>query len=276
MEEIPAGLSESVDQVLELGNQIGPLLSRSLLLLLVILMVAKYAGRLLGRLLLRMGVSERRAMFPVTALHIGALMLVALVVLNAMGVPALNLVRFLVIIGMAILAIVIVFGPYLPRLPFKEGDVVSQGSLFGPVEKIAFAHTTIRTVDGKMAFVPNHKMLSEPLTNLSVHPFRRADVGFFVPYDEDLDTVLRVVSETLEEDERVLEEPPPVVVVTKLAPSYREMLARFWVDADGFLGAQWAICEKIDRTLFRHGIRRGVPQIEVVSGGNEPAQPARS
>ena len=99
----------------------------------------------------------------------------------------------------------------------------------------------IRQVDGRTAFVPNHKMLNEPLNNMSTNLHRRADIEFFIPYDEDLDKVREVVSEVLQEDGRVREEPAPVVAITGLAPSYREMLARFWVDSDGFLGTRWAI-----------------------------------
>lgn len=265
MQETGAELSVSVDQVVELSNQFGPLVFRALLLLLIVLLLTKFLGRLLSRILIKMGVPERRALLPVTALHILVLMIGALVVLNLMGFPALNLFRSLIGATLAILALFIILRPYLPGLPFKLGDVVSQGALVGKVERITFAHTTIRHVDGTTAFVPNHKMLNEPMINLSTHPYRRADIEFSVAYEEDLDKVREVVDGVLRTDERVEEEPAPLVAIKELEPSYRRMLARFWLDGDGFLGAKWAICEVIDRALSREGIRLGVPRIEVVS-----------
>lgn len=265
MQETAVDLGESVDQVVEFSNQFGPTIFRSLLILVVVLLATKYLGRGLSRLLIRMGVPERRALFPVTLLHIAVLMVGALVVLAALGVPVMNLFRALFGVLLALLAVFIVFRPYLPGLPMKEGDTVSRGSLFGSVERITFAHTMIRNVDGRTAFIPNHKMLNEPLFNMSAYPFRRADVEFCVSYNEDLDKVREVVGGVLEADERVLEEPPPIVVVKELEPSYRSMLARFWLDGEGFLGAKWAVSEEIDRAMTREGIRLGVPRIEVVS-----------
>ena len=75
-----------------------------------------------------------------------------------------------------------------------------------------------------------------------------------------------MVAGVLQADERVLEEPEPIVAVKELEPSYRRMLARFWLSGDGFLGAKWAVCEAIDRAMSRHEIQLGVPRIELVSG----------
>ena len=263
MQENPVALTESVNQAVEFSNRFGPQIFRALLLLVVVLLFTKYLGRLLSRLLTRMGVSERRALFPVTILHIVVLMLGALVVLSSMGFPAMTLLRGSFAVALAIFALFIILRPYLPGPPFKEGDVVSRGSIFGQVERISFANTMIRQVDGKTAYVPNHKMLNEPLLNMSTHPHRRAEIKFSIPYGEDLDRVRSVVSDVLEADERVRKEPAPIVVVSELEPSYRQMLTRFWVDSDSFLGARWAICEKIDRAMSGEGIRLGVPRIEV-------------
>ena len=110
---------------------------------------------------------------------------------------------------------------------------------------------------------------------MSIHPHRRAEIKFSIPYGEDLDRVRRVVSDVLEEDERVRKEPAPIVVVSELEPSYRQMLTRFWVDSDSFLGARWAICEKIDCAFSSQGIRLGVPRIEVVSSDDRRQQEAQ-
>ncbi len=266
MDENATELMETVDQVLEFSNQFGPLMIRAVLLLLIVLFLAGYLGKVLSRLLIRVGVPERRVLLPVTALHITILMLGAMFVLNAVGIPALNLVRALFTGFMAILAIFIVIRPYLPGLPFSTGDLISQGSIFGVVERITFAHTMIRSIDGTRVVTPTHRLMCEPLVNLSIHPNRRVDIEFFVPYDEDVDAVRRVVGEVLQQDERVLDEPAPVVVVAELAPSYRKMMARFWVPREVFLATKWDVCEAIEVALTREDISLGVPRIEVVSG----------
>jgi small conductance mechanosensitive channel len=266
MEDKALELTQGLDQVVELTSEFGPLMVRGALMLLVVLLSAQFLGKWLSRLLIRMGVPERRALLPVTALHITFLLVGALVVLNAMGIPALNLVRMLFTAALVILAVFVVIKPYLPGLPFSTGDLISQGSIFGVVERITFAHTMIKSIDGTRVVSPNHRLMGEPLVNLSVHPNRRADLKVFIPYDEDLEAVRSVVSGVLQEDERVLDEPAPMVALAEMAPSYREVLVRFWSPRDGFLGSKWGVCEKIDRAISEQGIRLGVPRLEVVPG----------
>jgi hypothetical protein len=49
-----------------------------------------------------------------------------------------------------------------------------------------------------------------------------------------------------------------------MEPSYRSMVARFWLATSGYVGARWAAVEAIDRALTANGIRRGVPRLELV------------
>ena len=48
------------------------------------------------------------------------------------------------------------------------------------------------------------------------------------------------------QDAPVIEVPAPTVALSKLSPSYREMVARFWVDGGSALAARWAVNERID------------------------------
>ena len=172
-------------------------------------------------------------------------------------------------VAMALVTLYVVFKPYLPRLPFKDGDLVQQGSIFGNVASVPFTHPLIRPAEGNTAVVPNHRVLNDPLINYTTFPNRRSDVDFSISYEEDVDAVRRAVEELLRQDARVLDEPPPVLAVAGMAPSYREMRARFWLRAEGFIGNSFAITEAIDRVLDEQGVQRGVPRIDVVSG-NRP------
>ena len=64
MDEKATELIDNVDQLVEFANQVGPLMTRGLLLLVIVLFSAQYLGKLLSRLLIRLGVSERRALLP--------------------------------------------------------------------------------------------------------------------------------------------------------------------------------------------------------------------
>jgi small conductance mechanosensitive channel len=269
----PVSLTESVDEIVRISNQFGQQVILALILLVVVLFMSKYLGNLLAKGLVRLGVPERRALFPVTGLHVVVILVGALIVLNLMGFPGEVLFRVLLAVAMAAMALYIIAGPYLPKLPLTTGDVIMLGSVFGQVEKITFLHTMLHSFDGKTIFIPNQVILASQVTNLSLKPNRRADVELYIPYGEDLEEVKRVVGEVLSTDERVLEDPAPTVAINKFSPSYREMLARYWMSSQGFLASRWEINEKIDVALRQAGIEMAAPRLEVVQGGETVASP---
>ena len=221
---------EYVGQITEVGDKLGPVVVKAAILLVIVLFIAKYLGQFLAMMLIRFGMPERRATMTVTALHIFVLLLAALVVLNVMGFPGMLLFRVILIIVLICISAYIISKPYIPKLPFKTGDTIQIADVFGKVDSITFMHTMVRTFDGKMVFIPNHKVLNDKLVNMAMKPNRRMDIDFFIPYHGDhRKRAKEVVTEIITNDERVLEKPAPKVVVAKLKPEYIVMQARLWV-----------------------------------------------
>ena len=158
MDPISSNFNQYVDQVSQIGDKFGPLVVKAMVLLVVVLFLTKFLGRFLALILSRFGMPERRAIVAVTILHVLVLLLAALIVLNMLGFPGILLFRTISIIVMVGLAILIICKPYIPQLPFQKGDSVKVGATLGKVEKVTFMHTLIRTFDGKMVFIPNHKV----------------------------------------------------------------------------------------------------------------------
>ncbi len=269
MDPISSSFNQYIDQVSQIGDKFGPLVVKAMVLLVVVLFLTKFLGRFLSLILTRFGMPERRAILAVTILHILVLLLAALIVLNMLGFPGILLFRIIIIIVMVGLAIFIIGKPYIPQLPFKKGDSVKVGATLGKVEKVTFMHTLIRTFDGKMVFIPNHKVLNDQVVNLAIRPNRRVDIDFFIPYDQDLEKVKTTVGEVLSDDERVLEIPAPKVVISKFTPDYRHMQARFWVERKLAITVRWAINEKIDARFTREGINMAAPRMEILHHGLE-------
>jgi len=236
------------------------------ILLVIVLFLTKFLGRFFALILTRFGMPERRALLAVTTLHILVLLIAALIVLNMLGFPGILLFRIIIVIVMIGLAVLIIAKPYFPQLPFKKGDSIKFGTTLGKVEKITFIHTLVRTFDGKVVFIPNHKVLNDQVINLAIRPNRRVDIDFFIPYDQDLENVKNVVSEVLADDERVLEKPAPRVVISKFTPDYRHMQARFWVERKHAITVRWALNEKIDARFTQEGINMAAPRMEILQG----------
>ena len=134
MNTISSNLNNYVDQISKVGGELGPMVVKGMILLVIVLILVKYLGRFLAILLIRYGMPERKAAYSVTGLHIIVLLVGALVVLNLVGFPAPLLFRFIMLIVMVSVAAFIIAKPFIPQLPFKKGNIIQVASAenFGP------------------------------------------------------------------------------------------------------------------------------------------------
>ncbi len=263
MNNVSLGMTDYVDQISKVGGELGPMVVKGMILLIILLVLVKYLGKFVASLLVKGGMPERRAAYSVTGLHILVLLVGALVVLNFIGFPAALLFRVIMVIVMVAIAAFVIAKPYIPKLPLKKGDVVGIGGTMGKVDLISVMHTRLRTFDGKVVYIPNHKVLNDQVINTSLRPKRRLDINFFIPYDADVGKVKGIVGEILKESEIVQEKPVPRVVIDKFAPGYMEMKARFWVEKKYALVGRWGLNEKIMARFDEEGVRMASPRLEI-------------
>jgi len=263
MDSVSSGLTNYVDQISKVGSDLGPMVVKGMILLVIVLVLVKYLGNAVSSLLIKMGVPERRAAYSVTGLHILVLLVGALVVLNFIGFPAPLLFRVIMTIVMVVIVIFVISKPYIPKLPLKTGDVVSIGGAVGKVDLISIMHTRLRTFDGKVVYIPNHKVLNDQVVNTSLRPKRRLDIDFYIPFDANVAKVKEIVGEILKESEIVQEKPAPRVVIDKFSPGYMEMKARFWVEKKYALVGRWGLNEKIKARFDEEGIKMASPRLEI-------------
>ncbi|MBT3255890.1 MAG: mechanosensitive ion channel [Deltaproteobacteria bacterium] len=263
MDTVSSGLTSYVDQISKVGGELGPMVVKGMILLIIVLILVKYIGKFMTSILIKRGMPERRASYSVTGLHILVLLVGALVVLNFIGFPAALLFRVIMVIVMVGIAAFVIARPYIPKLPLKTGDVVMIGGALGKVDLISVMHTRLRTFDGKVVYIPNHKVLNDQVVNTSLRPKRRLDINFYIPYEADVTKVKEIVGGILKESEIVQEKPVPRVVIDKFAPGYMEMKARFWVEKKYALVGRWGLNEKIKTRFDEEGIRMASPRLEI-------------
>jgi len=271
MDTLSSGVNAYVEQISTIGGEFGPMAVKAAILLVIVLVLVKYLGRFVAMLLIKYGMPERKAAYSVTGLHILVLLIGALVVLNLVGFPGAMLFRAIMIIVMVTLAIFIIAKPYIPQLPYRKGNLIQVAGAMGIVDSITIMHTCIRTLDGKIIFVPNHKVLNDQVVNSSARPNRRLDIDFFIPYDQDVDKVKGLVGEILKEDEIVLEKPAPRVVIDKFSPNFMEMKARFWVARKNALTGRWGLNEKIKSSFDEEGIQMASHRLEITQDRRDKA-----
>jgi len=96
--------------------------------------------------------------------------------------------------------------------PIQIGDFVTVGDIDGTVSNIQLRATTIITADRKEVLVPNQKFITGYLINWSLSDqITHVMVSVPVAYGSDLQKTMSIMSQTAEENQRVLKNPAPIV-----------------------------------------------------------------
>lgn len=186
---------------------------------------------------------------------------------DVLGFPATS---FVAIVGAAGLAIALAFQGTLSHLasgvmlltfrPFQVGDFVDAGGTSGTVEEIGMFTTTLRTPDNIRIIVPNSKISGETIKNYSANATRRIDLVIGVHYDDDLDLAKSTIERIITADERVLEDPAPVVEVNELGASSVDFVVRPWVKTEDFWATKWALTKALKEGVEEAGLSFPFPQ----------------
>lgn len=264
------GLSNTISEISKIGGELAPMVFQGMILLLLVLILMRYLARLLTPLLIKFGVSDRKASYSVTALHLLVLLTAALVILSLVGFPGPLLVRVIMVVLMGLLVVYVIIKPFIPQLPFQNGDLIQTSVGTGTVDHISVINTRLRTFDGKMIYIPNHRVFSDAVTNSSVRPHRRLDIDFFIGYNEDVKQVVQAVDDILQQDEIVLEKPAPLVVIDQFTPDYMAMKARFWVERKNALTGRWSLNATIQSRFEELGIAMAANRMDVNIRSDRP------
>jgi small-conductance mechanosensitive channel len=92
--------------------------------------------------------------------------------------------------------------------PVQVGDVVSIGTVQGDVTRINIRSTVVRTRDGISIIIPNKKLITDDVINLSHgDPKTRLRLSISVSYGSDLSLVKKVLLDVAEREGRALTKP---------------------------------------------------------------------
>lgn len=138
--------------------------------------------------------------------------------------------------------------------PFKVNDYIEAAGTAGIVESIGIFSTELRAVDGKKIIVPNNKITADTITNYSARPTRRLNVIASASYSDDIDKVRKVLEKIIEEDDRILPDPKPMVVVAELGNNGINFALRPWVKTSDYWNVLFSLNEKIKKNFDAEGI----------------------
>ncbi len=243
----------------------------AVLILIAGLFAAKWVGRRIERY---MNKSERfdATITPIfiKAAKIIIIAVTVLAVLNKFGVETASLIAVLGTIGLAIgLALQgtlsnIASGMMLLILrPFNVGDAVDIGSTSGVVDEIGLFVTEMHTFDNIAITMPNSKVWGTEIKNYSRNDKRRVDMEFGIAYDDDMDKAMNVVKEVLDADDRVLDDPEPLIAVSNLGDSAVGIRVRPWTETANVWPLRYDITKRIKERFDEEDISFPFPQRDV-------------
>ncbi len=200
-------------------------------------------------------------------------LLMAMVIIAAVGTLGIETTSFVAVLGALGLAIGFALQGSLGNFaagvmliifrPFKAGDYVEAGGTAGSVEEISIFSSRFKTPDNKEVIVPNGAIFSGTIINYSAKDTRRVDMVFGIGYGDDIKKAKQILERLLAEDTRILKDPAPQVAVLELADSSVNFAVRPWVNTADYWGVYLDMQEKVKLTFDAEGISIPFPQQDV-------------
>ena len=233
-------------------------------------MVVGFVVRLVNKLMKRSKMDEILVNFICSILNAVLLLFVVVAALDQLGV---NTTSLIALMGAAGLAVGLALQNSLQNFaagvmlivfrPFKAGDFVEAGGTTGIVENISIFSTMLKTLDNREVIVPNGNIYGSNITNFSARPTRRVDLMFGIGYGDDIRQAKDIMTKLVVEDERILKDPEPQIVVGELGDSSVNFHVRPWVKTADYWDVYFDLTEKVKLSFDEAGISIPYPQMDV-------------
>jgi len=260
--------SELLDQALALVMTYSP----KVVLAIITLVVGMWLiNKLVGVLDAKLGQKDptlNRFLCGLVAVVLKILLLIS--VASMVGIATTS---FIAIIGAAGLAVGLALQGSLANFaggvlilifkPFKVGDVIDAQGYLGSVREISILYTIVDTFDNRRIVIPNGQLANTSLTNLSAYETRRCDMTFGIGYADDIDKAKDICKRLIEEDDRSLKDPEPLIVVGALGENSVDLTVRAWTRSADLWPYYWDMQERVKKAFDAEGISIPFPQRDV-------------
>jgi len=147
--------------------------------------------------------------------------------------------------------------------PFHVGDFINANGVAGVVKEINIYYTTLITPDNQRIMIPNGALSNSTITNLSTEATRRIDFEFNVAYSSDIELVRKVLLATAANDESILQDPAPEVMIAGHGDNAIQVKLRLWVASENYWAVYFSMFEDVKKAFDQFGIEIPFPQLDV-------------
>jgi small conductance mechanosensitive channel len=239
-------------------------------ILLIGFWISKTLTRILKKVLVRRNVDFTLVHFLTSALKFA---LYLFVIIAAVGQLGIETTSFIAALGAAGLAIGLALQGSLANVAagvmliifrqVKVGQFVESSGVSGTVEKVGIFNTTLVTVDNKVIFIPNSKLINDNITNYSEKDTRRIDLVFSISYEDDIDKTKNIIQSLMDADPDILKDPAALIAVGDLTDHSVNLFVRPWVTTPKVLEVRFRLIEQIKKKFDEENISIPFPQSDV-------------
>ena len=144
--------------------------------------------------------------------------------------------------------------------PFRLGDWIEVQGVSGSVKDISLFYTKLNTFGNQLVIIPNGQLSNDNIINYSAEKIRRDEIIIGISYESNIKEAKDILVNLLVEQEDILKEPAPEVLVKELADSSVNLSLRFWATNEAFWARHWFTIEEAKRRLEQAGISIPFPQ----------------
>ena len=249
-------------------------IASSILAALAIFVIGRWVAKILVKV--ARGAMSKARLDDTLIIFLGNVLyglLLAIIVISALGKLGVDTTSAAALLGGAALAIGLALQDQLSSFaagvmliifrPFGKGNFVDIGGTTGVVEEIKITNTLLKTLDNQLVWVPNSDVWGNTITNFSAMPTRRADLTIGIGYGSDLKKAKEILMRLMEEDERILKDPAPTVLVKELADNSVNFAVRPWMNSPDWWVTRCELIEKIKLEFDANDIEIPFPQRSV-------------
>jgi len=258
------------EEIFDVLVKIGSKLLLALAVLIIGLIVIKYMTKGIVKFMRRTNLDETLIPFLKGIFNI---IFKALLTISVMGMVGIEMTSFIALMGAAGLAIGLALQGTLQNFaggvmilifkPFKVGDYIEAQGYAGSVKEIQIFNTVLTTPDNSVVVIPNSPLSTNAMKNYSSMETRRIDFSFGIGYDDDIDQSKALLMKLATDNELVLKETEPMVVVDELADSSVNLKLRVWVKAADYWDLKFGMTESVKKEFDNAGISIPYPQQDV-------------
>ncbi|PYF83184.1 MULTISPECIES: mechanosensitive ion channel family protein [Marinomonas] len=156
--------------------------------------------------------------------------------------------------------------------PIRIGDFLEVENAKGVVEEINTRSTRFRRTDGVHMLIPNSKLLENTIVNWTlVDKLMRTSVKIGVAYGSPAKKVAELILQAVEEQDGVLNNPPPQVIFEDFGDNALIFEVNFWIQSNvegGLRMAKSNVRFRLDELLADNEIVIAYPQRDVHIDGS--------